>query len=797
MYVDVDLLPDTATVYVFPSRQLLTTAQQARFRTELQELLKTWCAHAKPLSAGLYVDAYRVALFIDETKVGTSGCALDEWHYKLSKLTEEASIDCPYYHQVLCPEGDNYRPYTQEEALSAWKEGDLQSETLILHPQPRTKGNFFGKGGRIALGESWLARLCLGILCLGMLSSCSTKWQAERHLTAAEYQPAIRIYKKLLKKKPQQPELHYKLAEALRKINRLYEARPHYQQAISQYPEALPYYVESLKTHEAYEEAATALRIALQTKSLKTEQQQQLQAQLRQLQALQVLQSQPSYYELHPLQALNTSSPEYAPVYKAPWLYFVSTRQRSKVYISTGEPFSALFRVKLGEALQPLPTTLEALPETINLPRANIGSPAFYPNGKTMIFARGNRAKETDRKLQQANLFYSRLRRKGWTSPKLMSASSAKAWDSSPSLSADGLRLYFSSTRKGGYGGADIYLAKRSRRGRWQNPKPLGPEVNTLGDELFPHIDALDRLYFASNGHMSLGGLDIFVVDTVKGELQAKNLGVSINSAWDDFALFSVGEYRGFFTSSRPGSAGNDDLYSYINQDPSLKTIHLQLQIAVSEKEGAQALSDVLVRLISNENELITQEQSGSEGRLSLPVQAETDYFIKAEKEGYFTQRTRFSTKGRSPRKDTLRARQLLHTFHLEVLMSPIVLQKTIVLEDIYYDLGKANIRADARPGLDKLLQLMLDNPDITIELASYTDSRADADYNLDLSQRRAEAVVEYFVLRGAEKDRLHPRGYGETRLRIPDARTEEAHQANRRTEFKVLSYDKAKFRPR
>ena len=788
MYVDVEYLPDTATVYVFPSRKLLTVAQQAVFRKELREFLKDWRAHDESLSAGLYIDDYRVVLFIDESVARPSGCALDEWNHKLSELAREAKVECPYYHQVLCPEGETYRLFTQEEALAAWKEGNLNKETLIVQPQPKTKGNFFSSKGRVALGESWLAKLYTAVLCLGMLVGCSSRWRAERHFSSSEYQPAVRIYKKLLREDPNQSELHYKLAESLRKINRLYEALPYYKQSITQYPEALPYYVESLKTHQAYEEAKTVLREVLQGSQIDEELRNKLQDQLKQLKALDVLQKHPSYYQVDPLDGLNTSAVEYAPVYRRPWLYFVSTRERKKIHTSTGEPYSLLFRVKMDKQLRPLLGTIEMLPEVINLARANTGSMSFYPNGRTMIFARGNVARETDKNLRQTNLYYSKLRRSGWTHPKLMSASSTEAWDSSPSLSLDGLRLYFSSTREGGYGGADIYVANRSRRGRWQKPKRLGPEVNTSGNELFPHLGADDRLYFASNGHVGFGGLDLFVVDTVGDELKARNLGASINSSSDDFALFSVDAHQGLFSSSREG---NDDLYTYINHDPSLKVISLHLQLAV-QGEGKGVISDVLVELIENKGTILSESYSNSKGEVRFPVQTEEDYFVKVEREGYFTKRVSFSTRGISPNKDTLRTNYLEHTFYLEVLMSPIVLQRAIVLEDIYYDLDKAHIRSDARFSLEKLLQLMQDNPNITIELSSHTDSRADSDYNLNLSQRRAEAVVNYLIEKGVKKDRLRARGYGETKLRVANARTEEEHQANRRTEFKVLSYNRA-----
>jgi outer membrane protein OmpA-like peptidoglycan-associated protein len=413
-----------------------------------------------------------------------------------------------------------------------------------------------------------------------------------------------------------------------------------------------------------------------------------------------------------------------------------------------------------------------------------------------MIFAKGNTGKSSD--AEQINLFFTRYRNGRWSTPRPVNVNEPSSWDSSPAMSPDGTTLYWASDRPGGLGGSDIYSATLNNRGRWVDIRNLGPEINTAGDEAFPYMAEDGSLYFSSNGHPGLGSMDIFVAKRQGGAMRVDNLGAPVNSEGDDFGLFLFNPTRGFFSSNRPGGKGDDDIYTFVNDDPNLKIInfHLAGTTVTPDATGTdEILGNTKVRLLDEKDDkLISETFTGDDGSFNFQVFGEENYYLVAEKPDYFTTRIDFSTVGKTPDRSTLTELITNVTFETKIRLDKIIMQKPIVLENIYYDLDKDDIRADAALELDKLAQLMRDNPEIEIELASHTDDRAPDDYNLDLSDRRARSAVRYLVSQGINASRMVARGYGETQLIIKEAQTEEEHQVNRRTEFKVTKYDKSKF---
>ncbi len=419
-----------------------------------------------------------------------------------------------------------------------------------------------------------------------------------------------------------------------------------------------------------------------------------------------------------------------------------------------------------------------------------------------MIFAKGNSGRRKDG--EEVNLYISNFRRGGWTEPTPMRINDPKAWDSSPVFSLDGNSIIFASNRKGGYGGTDLYIASRNRRGRFTDVRNLGSQINTAGNEMFPHVATTGDLYFASNGHPGLGGLDIFVAARRGGKQVIENLGPPINTSSDDFGIYLYSPNRGFFTSNRPGGKGDDDIYTFINNDPDLKIVNYFLTGTVytlDENENEVPLSSSYVKLYSSEETTpLSETLTGPDGKFFFRVYPEEDYRLVAEKEDYLANRNHFSTKGKSVPKDELTQLITNKTFSTKIQLDRLILDKAIVVENIYYDLDQWYIRDDAATELDKLVALLQDNPEIKIELSSHTDSRQTADYNFELSKKRAQSAVEYIVSKGIDAARLVARGYGESQLLISDEEidklpTEEAreraHQRNRRTEFKVIEYNK------
>ncbi|CAD5246008.1 MULTISPECIES: OmpA family protein [unclassified Imperialibacter] len=639
---------------------------------------------------------------------------------------------------------------------------------------------------------------CLGlVLGLFFLAGCSVSKKAEKSYANAEYDVAIDQYQTLVKKNPRDPDLNYRLAEAYKKSNKIGQGAPYYRAAIQNGIDdemAWFEYAQALKAVGKYDDAKDALKdylLKASTPSIKK----LAEDDLASLEKLDLLKDRESYYRVKNLETVNTPAAEYSPVYNKGDLYFTSNRDGGKVYKATGTGFTDIYSVKTRGAVVDL-TSLKALDPVINDPGVNEGSVAFSSDGFTMIFAKGNTGKSSD--AEQINLFFTRYRNGRWSTPRPVNVNEPSSWDSSPAMSPDGTTLYWASDRPGGLGGSDIYSATLNNRGRWVDIRNLGPEINTAGDEAFPYMAEDGSLYFSSNGHPGLGSMDIFVAKRQGGAMRVDNLGAPVNSEGDDFGLFLFNPTRGFFSSNRPGGKGDDDIYTFVNDDPNLKIINFHLA-GTTVTPGVTGTDEILgntkVRLLDEKDDkLISETFTGDDGSFNFQVFGEENYYLVAEKPDYFTTRIDFSTVGKTPDRSTLTELITNVTFETKIRLEKIIMQKPIVLENIYYDLDKDDIRADAAVELDKLAQLMRDNPEIEIELASHTDDRAPDDYNLDLSDRRARSAVRYLVTQGINASRMVARGYGETQLIIKDAQTEEEHQVNRRTEFKVTKYDKSKF---
>jgi len=294
-----------------------------------------------------------------------------------------------------------------------------------------------------------------------------------------------------------------------------------------------------------------------------------------------------------------------------------------------------------------------------------------------------------------------------------------------------------------------------------------------------------------------MGGLDIFVASKRRGRIQIENLGNPVNTSADDFGLFLMKANEGFFTSNRSGGRGDDDIYQFVNHDPSIKIVNYYLAgttITTNENGQDEILPNVRVRLFDTEENILALASTDKNGKFKFRIDVEEIYILMGEKPTYFTTRELYSTEGKTVSLARLPDFETDIVFDTLLRLDRIVIDKSIVLENIYYDLDKAFIRPDAGLELNKLVAVLVDNPEIRIELSSHTDSRQTHEYNQDLSQRRAQAAVDYIISEGIDTDRLIARGYGETQLinkcldNVPCS--EQEHQVNRRTEFKVIEFD-------
>jgi len=636
-----------------------------------------------------------------------------------------------------------------------------------------------------------------GVVVLSILiiiQACSPEKKAMKSFRYGKYESVISYYKGVLRKEPANGPANYYVAESYRLSNRIKEAEPFYAKAGGRgvnSDSVKLFYAKSLQANSKYDEARavlTSLESTTKDEKLKDRATKELYG----LNYLDKLAEKPSYYKIKNLEAINTPFTEYNPVYSNNQLYFTSSRANAKIYEATGTPFTDIYRADTNGANVNV-NTIAPLPDLINESNINEGCITFTPDGKTMIFAKGNTGKRKG--TNDVDLYISRYRNGQWMEAQPININLPDAWESTPALSPDGRTLYFSSNRKGGYGGLDLYSAQMDSRGRFGKVKNLGEDINTAGDDTFPYVSENGKMYFSSDGHPGYGMLDIFVVNRVNGKTVVENLGQPVNSTADDFGLFLFKPDRGFFTSNREGGKGDDDIYTFINEDPNLKVVNYFLAgitYMMRKDSTREILPNTKVSLMDPDGDVMQDYVTGNDGKFLFRVYENEDYTLLGETDGFIIKRQPFTTIGKSVPLESLK--ELVTNITLDTIMvfDRKERNKIFVLENIYFGYDSADIRPASARELDKLVTLLNDNSDLKIEMGSHTDSVASEAYNIQLSQRRAESTVNYLIKKGIDPTRLVAKGYGESkpiaRNTNPDGSDNpEGRQRNRRTEFKIL----------
>lgn len=410
------------------------------------------------------------------------------------------------------------------------------------------------------------------------------------------------------------------------------------------------------------------------------------------------------------------------------------------------------------------------------------GPACFNKEGNVVFFTRNNVVKKkklaTSSKSEN-NLKLYRAEQVGekWTNVTELPFNNDEYSCGHPSLSSDGKELYFISDMPGGFGGTDIYRSVFDGT-NWSKPENLGSQINTKGNEMFPYIHHDGTFYFSSEAHNNMGGLDVFMTYwDGKKWLQVENLNYPLNTSKDDFAFVLNDDNKtGFVSSNR---SNDDKIYEITKNDPTFI-----LSGHVSHKGNPASSIDSAVVEIKNITEKTTQMViTDKNGNYKVQLKPRSEYMISSWKPMFFT-----ITKTKNV---SVLGKKYSENFTANFELDQIIIEKPIVLENIYYDLDKWFIRPDAAVELDRLVKVMMDNPNLSIELSSHTDSRAGDQYNLVLSDKRAKAAVEYIATKGVDTKRMKWKGYGESRLvnrcKNKVECTEEEHQQNRRTEFKAI----------
>lgn len=502
------------------------------------------------------------------------------------------------------------------------------------------------------------------------------------------------------------------------------------------------------------------------------------------------------------LATLNSRYSDYSPFIFQEELIFTSDRPNNtndKTYHWTGNYFSDLYSLPLN--------TSSASPLSDLNTATNEGTLVYSTDGQEAFFTRCDGTKKED---AFCKIMYARQEGGAWQTPEMLPFQEKGINYGQPALSTDGKTLYFAAQHPDGWGGYDIWVSNRNGID-WSEPKLLGRSINTPGNEKFPTIDG-DTLYFASDFHIGMGGLDIFKTYPIGESSWAPPLNMlpPINSGADDFGLVIDHNFsptattfvKGYFTSAREGGDGQDDIYTFEKvkvEKPPIDTTPIVYKMILegfvlekiyqnptdpnSKVLGRKPLTKASVDvIIAGKKETI---QLGEDGFFTFELSENTDYDFLASQEGYLTNTAVFSTQGMGKDPNTP-----IQTYEVTITLDRIFENQEIELENIYYDFDQWYIRDDAQPTLDELANILRLNPSINIELGSHTDCRGREAYNLNLSQKRAQSAVDYLSSKGISGFRLQARGYGES-APANDCNcnqcTDDEHQENRRTTFKII----------
>lgn len=500
---------------------------------------------------------------------------------------------------------------------------------------------------------------------------------------------------------------------------------------------------------------------------------------------------QDALFELVNTESINTSFSDFSPIIANNELVFTSDRNdglKSKTYGWTGAYYLDLYKASYAKDDQGKITLGDAVPLSSVLNQAYHDGPAsFSSDYKTVYLTRAfHKIGEIDSSRFYTNklkIFSATHDGNQWTQPVPFYLNNDSYSVGHPSISNDGKTLYFVSDMPGGFGGTDIYTVELVN-GQWTNLKNLGAEINTFGNEMFPNIDKDNTLYFSSNGWPGLGSLDVFSAKLMDGKWsKPENLKEPVNSTADDFGFFKVSETNTIFMSSnRAGGKGGDDIY-IVKEKPIESVLVAGL---VKDRESGEILPNSTVFAWNNESDEVLVLKTDDKGMFNTYIKPGTSYTVKSIKSGYSTDCLDFSIPAVvNKRNFTTR----------DLLLVKLQVNQVFELENIYYDFDKWNIRKDASVELDRVIDFLKQNPDITAELGSHTDSRGTDRYNEKLSLRRAESAVSYITSKGIEDTRITAKGYGETQLinKCMDNVncTEPDHQLNRRTEIKITGVDR------
>lgn len=624
------------------------------------------------------------------------------------------------------------------------------------------------------------------------LSIAQTK-VADNFFRDFNYDNAAELYKEALKKEDSTEHILSRLGDCYFNISKVKEAAFWYKKAIDKYPninsDYVYKYIQTLRAQKKYEEAIEFVKIF--NKNNKKDRR------IKDIEKFnldtysELSSTEKVYVEIENL-PLNTKYSDFGSFEKDNKLYFYSTwvkdsiTNEKELYELNNEPYLNIFESEITiENNKKIFSNATKLNSEINTKNDHEGLVTITNDGNTMYFTRNNVNKKEKRRYNKSGSSNLKLYKatkvdNTWTNIEELPFNNENFDFTAPTLTPDNKTLIFSSNMDSGYGQTDLYKVAINDDGTFGEPINLGPKINTEGNEKFPFVAKDSTLYFSSDANINLGLLDIFESNILKTntDIEVKNLGAPFNSSFDDFCYFIDTETNtGYFSSNREGGQGGDDIYAF----GKLKCEQI-VKGLIRDELTNELLSKATVSLINIDGKILERYQTKEDGYYEFKIDCEKTYTILAEKPIYRPDNIEFETSSINQEET-----------EIDLSLKPLIIDNEIVINPIFFDFDKSNIRPDAAYELENIVAVMREHPKMVIKIESHTDSRGNDSYNMKLSDRRAKSTRDYLFSRGIAKDRIQNAiGYGESqilnRCKNGVKCTDEEHEENRRSKFIITN---------
>ncbi len=643
--------------------------------------------------------------------------------------------------------------------------------------------------------------LLVMLVCIGSSFGQQSKLaRADKKFSQYAYIDAIKIYKDLASEGYESFKMYTRIADAYYFNAKYAEAEEWYTKISQKYKDSVSkeFYFRYSQTLRAVKEYAKADEAMHLFASLGGE---DYRAKLfiAQPDYVSVSGYKKSDYKVDMIREINSRYSDFGPAYYKNQLVFASARDTGvfsrRIHKWNNQPFLDLYwsTIKEDGSLTPPKEFVKKLNT-----KFHESTSCFSEDGNTMYFTRNNYTENTYGKstegVNKLKIYKTIKTKKGWSRAAELPFNDKEYSCAHPTLSKDGKFLYFASDMPGTVGSSDIWRValiddEASGETTYGTPENLGRPINTEGRESFPYISDSGHLYFASDGHPGLGGLDIYITHPSEEEVTILSLGNPINSSSDDFAfIVNDSTKTGFFSSSRKSGMGSDDIYKFVQKELPEPTCDITIKGVIKDQDTKEIISDAQVQLLNQDNELIEEVTVSKNGQYSFMTSCNERYIVRASADLYYSKEALITTPSAN---ETLTRDLELEKRVTEVKLGD-DLAKLLDLKPIYFDFNKSDIRPDAALELLKVVSAMRQIPTMKISARSHTDSRGRDAYNLLLSDRRAQSTVAYIISKGIDASRITGEGYGEKELVNQCSNgvecSEEEHQLNRRSEFIVVS---------